>query len=92
MAVRVCPFLLPERHVFSCEVEMEVDMNRLIDLLEQLPEGLQGEVFEFAESLLQKSRVDSKEPEGVRAFFGIWDSGDPRSGDNDRIGDDLAGE
>lgn len=71
---------------------MEVDMNRLVDLLEQLPEKLRGEVFDFAESLLQKSRVDSNEPKDVRAFFGIWNSGDPRSGDNDCIDDDLAGE
>ena len=76
---------------------MEVDINRLVDLLEQLPEELRGKVFEFAESLLQKSRIDSnelREPkrQDVRALFGIWDSGDPRSGDNDRIDDDLAGE
>jgi hypothetical protein len=31
---------------------MAADRNRLVDLLMQLPEELQGEVFEFAESLL----------------------------------------
>jgi Protein of unknown function (DUF2281) len=36
---------------------MAVDRNKLEDLLKQLPEELRGEVFEFAESLLQKSRV-----------------------------------
>ena len=74
---------------------MAADRNRLVDLLKQLPEELQGEVFEFAESLLQKSRTDpsGSREEGVpsvRALFGIWDSGDPRSADNDRIDDDLA--
>jgi hypothetical protein len=76
---------------------MAVDRNRIADLLKQLPEELQGEVFEFAESLLQKSRIDPSGSRGkgtpsVRAFFGIWDSGNPRSGDNDRIGADLARE
>jgi len=73
---------------------MAVDRNRLVDLLKQLPEELQGEVFEFAESLLQKSRIDpsgsrEKGTPSVRAFFGIWDSGDSRSDDNDRIDADL---
>jgi hypothetical protein len=71
---------------------MEIDMNRLVELLDQLPEERRGEVLEFAESLLQKSRIDSNEPKDVRAFFGIWDSGDQRSADNDRIDEDLAGE
>lgn len=75
---------------------MAVDMNKLEYLLKKLPEDLQGEVFEFAASLLKKnidpggSREKATPP--VRAFFGIWDSGDPRSGDNDRIDGDLARE
>jgi len=76
---------------------MAVDRNRLVDLLKQLPEELQDEVFEFAESLLHKSRIDpsgsrEKGTPSVRAFFGIWDSGDPRSADNSRIDADLARE
>jgi len=76
---------------------MAYDRNKLVDLLKQLPEELQGEVFEFAESLLQKSRIDpsgsgEKGTPSVRAFFGIWDSGDPRSVDNSRIDADLACE
>ena len=76
---------------------MIVDRNRLVDLLKRLPEELQGEVLEFAESLLQKSRIDpslsgEKGTPSVRAFFGIWDGGDPRSADNNRVDADLAHE
>jgi hypothetical protein len=76
---------------------MAIERNRLVDLLKQLPEELQGEVLEFAESLLQKSRTDpsasrEKGTPSIRALFGIWDSGDPRSADNDRIDADLARE
>lgn len=76
---------------------MIVDRNRLVDLLKRLREELQGEVVEFTESLLQKTRIDpsgsrEKGTPSVRAFFGIWDSGDPRSADNDRIDADLARE
>lgn len=57
---------------------MAVHGKSLVDLLKQLPEELQGEVFEFAESLLQKSRIDpsgsrEKGTPSVRAFF--WDLG-----------------
>lgn len=76
---------------------MAVDRNKLEDLLKQLPEELQKEVLEFAESLVQNARNNangSKESAtpSVRAFFGIWDSGDQGSADNDRIDADLAGE
>lgn len=77
---------------------MAVDRNKLEDLLKQLPEELQSEVLEFAELLLQRSRLsDPRRARGngapsVRSFFGIWDSGDPRSADNDRIDADLARE
>lgn len=76
---------------------MAVDRNRLVDLLKELPEERQRQVLEFAESLLQKSRIDlhdsrEKEAPSVRSFFGIWDSGDLQSADNDRIDADLARE
>jgi hypothetical protein len=71
---------------------MRVDRDALENLLIQLPEELQNEVFQFAESLLQPSgntsSINGTPP--VRSFFGIWDSGDPRSADNDRIDSDLA--
>ena len=76
---------------------MALDRNKLEDLMRQLPEELQGAVLEFAESLLQKKRIDSDSPGGdespsMRVFFGIWDSGDQHSADNDRIDADLARE
>lgn len=76
---------------------MAVERDKLEELLNQLPEELQGEVLEFAESLLKNSRARSSASLGngsqsVRSFFGIWDSGDPRSADNDRIDADLARE
>jgi hypothetical protein len=73
---------------------MAVDRNRLENLLKQLPDELQNEVLQFAESLLHRSQ-DSSGGNGsppVRSFFGIWDSGDQRSADNDRIDADLARE
>ena len=73
---------------------MAVDRNKLEKLLRQLPDELQDEVLQFAESLLRRgdtSPIGNGRPT-VRSFFGIWDSGDPRSGDNDRIDADLARE
>jgi hypothetical protein len=60
----------------------------------ELPDELQNEVLQFAESLLHRND-NSSSGNGtppVRSFFGIWDSGDPHSGDNDRIDADLAEE
>ena len=77
---------------------MAVERDKLEELLNQLPEELQSEVLEFAESLLKsRSARDAGGSLGngsrsVRSFFGIWDSGDPRSADNDRIDADLARE
>jgi hypothetical protein len=73
---------------------MAVDQNKLENLLKQLPEELQNEVLQFAESLLH--RGDNRSGENgfppVRSFFGVWDSGDLHSADNDRIDADLAEE
>ena len=74
---------------------MATDKGKIEELLKQLPEELQHEVLEFAESLLHKSNAGESSGNGtppVHSFFGIWDSGDPRSGDNDRIDSDLARE
>ena len=70
---------------------MAIDRNKLGDLLKQLPDELQNEVLQFAESLLQRNNDNStgNRTSPVRSFFGIWDSGDPRSADNDRIDADL---
>jgi hypothetical protein len=72
---------------------MATDRGKIEELLKQLPEELQNKVLEFAESLLHKRKAGESSGNGaspVRSFFGIWDSGDPRSGDNDRIDLDLA--
>jgi hypothetical protein len=73
---------------------MAVDRNKLKNLLKQLPEELQNEVLQFAESLLHRSDNNSSGngTPPVRSFFGIWDSGDTHSADNDRIDADLAEE
>jgi hypothetical protein len=73
---------------------MAVDRNRLEDLLKQLPDELQNELLQFAESLLHRSGRSStgNGTPSVRSFFGIWDSGDPSSANNDRIDADLARE
>ena len=73
---------------------MAVDRNKLEDVLKQLPEELQNEVLQFAELLVRRSdsRLAGNGTPPVNSFFGIWDSGDPRSGDNDGIDADLAHE
>ncbi len=73
---------------------MAVDRNKLESLPKQLPEELQNEVLRFAESLLHRSDGSSSGngTPPVRSFFGIWDSGDPRCADNERIDADLARE
>ncbi len=72
---------------------MAVDRNKLDHLLKQLPDELQNEVLQFAESLVQRSDNIARANETpVGSFFGIWDSGDPCSADNDRIDADLARE
>lgn len=73
---------------------MAVEKEKIEKLLSQLPEDLRQEVLEFAESLLQKTQ-NALTPNGgpsVHSLFGIWDSGDPHSADNDRIDIDLARE
>ncbi len=74
---------------------MSVQRDKIEELLKQLPEELQREVLQFAESLLKNIDDDNATGNGtrsVRSFFGVWDSGDPSSADNDRIDTDLASE
>jgi hypothetical protein len=80
--------------ILEAEFNMAVDRNKLENLLKQLPEDLQNEVLQFAESLLHRNYKSSggNGAPPVRSFFGIWDSGDPHSADNDRIDSDLAEE
>lgn len=72
---------------------MAVDKEKIEKVLSQLPEDLQQDVLEYAESLVRKttrSSVNGTSP--LQAFFGTWDSGDSHSGDNDRIDIDIARE
>jgi hypothetical protein len=71
---------------------MAIDRNKIEDLVELLPKELQNEVLRFSESPLHR-KDDTSDGNGtppVRSFFGIWDSGNPRAGDNTRIDADLA--
>lgn len=73
---------------------MAVDRNKLDDLLRQLAGELRNEARQSAESLPPASRGSSSEngTPPVRSFFGVWDSGNPLSADNDRIDADLVRE
>jgi len=71
---------------------MSVEKDKIEIILSQLPEDLQHEVVEFAEALLVRSRKGAgvEGLRSVRSFFGVWDSGDTESADNDEIDADLA--
>lgn len=76
---------------------MAVERDKLEELLKQLPEELQDQVLRFAQSLLTSKSAEHAELSGnghppVRSLFGIWDSGNPQSSDNDLIDADLARE
>lgn len=80
--------------VFFDWVNDMADWNKLEKLLKRLLDELKDEVLQFAESLLDRSDSSSSgngTPQ-VCSFFGIWDSGDSRSANNDRIDADLARE
>ena len=71
---------------------MAVDKEKIEKVLSQLPAELQQEVLEFAESLVRKTGSSANGTSSARTMFGIWNSGDPRSADNDRIDADIARE
>ena len=71
---------------------MAVDKEKIEKVLSQLPAELQREVLDFAESLVRKTGTSVNGTSSVRTMFGIWNSGDPRSADNDRIDADIARE
>lgn len=73
---------------------MAVDRNNLEKLLKQLAGDFQNEVLHSGESLLYRTHRKTGEngTPPVHLFFGIWDSGDPSSADNDRIDVDIADE
>lgn len=76
---------------------MTTHIKPLEELVKELPPSRRDEVRNFIESLL--SEEENEQPpstqEGRREFrelFGIWDSGDGHSADNERIDADLARE
>ena len=72
---------------------MAVDKEKIEKVLSQLPAELQQEVLEFAESLVRKtSPTATNGAHSVQSMFGIWDSGDPCSADNERIDADIVQE
>jgi hypothetical protein len=73
---------------------MSVERQKLEEIFNQLPEELQVEVLAFAEFLLKgKLSISSGAAvPSVSSLFGIWDSGDSCSADNDRIDRDLTHE
>ena len=73
---------------------MAVEKQKMEEIFSRLPEELQGEVLAFAESLLKRNSTDTQDNGGppVSSFFGVWDSCDPQSADNDSIDRDLARE
>jgi len=72
---------------------MAVDKEKIEKVLSQLPAELQQEVLEFAESLVRKTTPASANGlRSVHSMFGVWDSGDTQSADNDRIDADIARE
>ena len=65
---------------------MAVHKEKIEKVLSQLPEELQHEVLEFAESLVRRNvGVSTNGSSSVHSLFGTWDSGDSHSADNDRI-------
>lgn len=72
---------------------MAVDKEKIERVLSQLPEELQAEVLEFAEALMRKTTpAPVNGTPSVHSFFGVWDSGDSQSADNERIDSDIARE
>lgn len=72
---------------------MAVDKEKIERVLSQLPEELQQQVLQFAEALARRNAPDAANGKpSVHTLFGIWDSGDPHSANNDRIDRDLARE
>lgn len=72
---------------------MAIDRNKPEALLKQLADELQNGEHQPAESLHRSDNNSTgSETTPVRSFFGLWDSGDPRSADNDRIDADLVRE
>jgi hypothetical protein len=73
---------------------MSVGKETIEDIYKELSPELQKEVLAFATFLLERnSKATSNGPSrSVASFFGVWNSGDTHSADNDRIDRDLTNE
>ncbi|NOT49199.1 MAG: hypothetical protein HOP17_15830 [Acidobacteria bacterium] len=67
---------------------MNLDLNTVLDAAMRLPLYQQKELITRLEQ--NGGRSPKKKTGDVRKFIGIFDSGDPRSADNDKIDADLA--
>ena len=66
---------------------MNQDLNAVLDAALHLPLDQQRELIE---KLTGSNGGRKKKTGNVMRFFGTFDSGDPRSADNDKIDRDLA--
>jgi len=66
---------------------MENTLNSLFNDALRLPVEDQREL---AEKLLRNTTIPRKKKGDITKYFGMIDSGDPRSADNDKIDADLA--
>lgn len=66
---------------------MEPNLNSIFNDALRLPVKDQKEL---ADKLLRNTSRTRKKQGDITKYFGIFDSGDPRSGDNDKIDADLA--
>ena len=68
---------------------MEPNLNSIFNEALRLPVEDQKEL---ADKLLRNTSRTRKKKGDITKYFGIFDSGDPRSADNDKIDADLAKE
>ena len=68
---------------------MEPNLNSIFNDALRLPVEDQKEL---ADKLLRNTSRKKKKKGDITKYFGIFDSGDPRSADNDKIDADLAKE
>lgn len=65
---------------------MNPDLNTVLDAAMQLPPDQRAELIER----LSRSAIPEKVPGRLRKYFGMIDSGDTNSADNEKIDDDIA--
>lgn len=66
---------------------MSPNLSTVLDAALRLPLDQQDQLIE---KIQERKRLASPKRGNVQAFFGVFDSGDVRSADNDKIDRDLA--